>query len=176
MREMATSLLALTKAHDVAGFDCGTPALNRWLQTTAMQHQKNGMSRTFVTVDNSNPEKILGFVTLAIRTMTPKSELPSDMRKRLPNAVPGYTLARLAVDRSVQGQGLAEHLLLNAMARAYTASASMGGYALFVDAKEGAASFYEKYGFVRLPDDPDILVMPMASMPDFSQLDLLPGA
>jgi ribosomal protein S18 acetylase RimI-like enzyme len=167
---MAPQLEALTRAHDVRSFDCGTPALNRWLQTTAMQHQKNGISRTFVKVDEGQLEKILGFVTLAIRTMTPADDLPAEMRKRLPGAVPGYTLARLAVDIAAQGQGLGEHLLLEAMERAYYASASMGGYALFVDAKEGAASFYEKYGFVPLPDDPHILVMPMAGMPDFSEL------
>lgn len=173
---MASQLEALTRAHDVKRFDCGSPALNRWLQTTAMQYQKSGTSRTFVKVDDKDPEKIFGFVTLAIRPMTPKEELPAEMHKRLPGSIPGFTLARLAVDVTAQGQGLGEHLLLDAMERACHASRSVGGYALFVDAKDGAASFYEKYGFVPFPDDPDTLVMPMASMPDFSQLDEPPAA
>lgn len=41
------------------------------------------------------------------------------------------------------------------------------GFALFVDAKDGAASFYENYGFQPLPDDPNTLVLPFASMPAF---------
>ena len=173
---MVSQLEALTRAHDVASFDCGTAVLNHWLQTTAMQHQKNGTSKTFVKVDDNDPEKILGFVTLAIRPMTPKEYLPEEMRKKMPRSIAGFTLARLAVDVTAQGQGLGEHLLLDAMERAYLASDSVGGYALFVDAKEGAAGFYEKYGFVPFPDDHDTLVMPMASMPDFRQLGEPPPA
>lgn len=135
-----------------------------------MQHQKNGTSKTFVKVDRDDPARILGFVTLAIRPMTPKEELPAEMHKRLPGSIPGFTLARLAVDVTAQGQGLGEHLLLDAMERAWHASGNVGGYALFVDAKDGAAGFYEKYGFVPFPDDRYTLVMPIASMPDFGQL------
>lgn len=167
---MASRLEALTRAHDVARFDCGTPVLNHWLQTTAMQHQKDGTSKTFVQVDDNDPEKILGFVTLAIRPMTSKEDLPEEMRKKMPRSIAGFTLARLAVDVTVQGKGLGEHLLLDAMERAHRASDNVGGYALFVDAKDGAAGFYERYGFVPFPDDRDTLVMPIASMPDFSQL------
>ena len=42
----------------------------------------------------------------------------------------------------------------------------IGGYALFVDAKDAAAAaFYKKYGFTAFPDDPLILCMPFADMP-----------
>jgi GNAT superfamily N-acetyltransferase len=167
---MAPELKPLESAHDVSSFDCGNPALNSWLQTTAMQHQKNGMSRTFVAMDDENPKRIAGFLTLAVRTLTSRDELPVSMRKKLPHSVPGYTLARLAVATTAQGRGLGEHLLIEAMERAYRASQSVGGFALFVDAKEGAAAFYEKYGFVPLPDDPNTLLLPFASMPDFGSL------
>jgi hypothetical protein len=53
------------------------------------------------------------------------------------------------------------------MERVFMAAQNVGGFALFVDAKDGAASFYAKYGFEPLPDDPDTLVMPIASMPKF---------
>jgi GNAT superfamily N-acetyltransferase len=134
-----------------------------------MQHQKNGTSKTFVHVIADKPSNILGFVTMAIRSLTPSTELPPDMRKRLPRDVPGFTLARLAVSNQAQRGGVGEFLLMEAMERAWRASRSVGGFALFVDAKDGAASFYTQYGFQPFPNDPDTLVLPIASMPAFSE-------
>jgi GNAT superfamily N-acetyltransferase len=164
---MGPALQVLTKVHDVKEFDCGIMELNNWLQTTAMQHQKNGMSKTFVYADQVD-NKILGFMAMAIRSFTPSEDLPLEMRRRLPRGVPGFTLARLAVHKEAQGRGVGVHLLMEAMERAYQASQSVGGFGLFVDAKDGAASFYEKYGFQPFPSDRNILVLPIASMPDFS--------
>lgn len=168
---MAPKVQALSQSHDVRSFDCGVPVLNKWLQTTAMQHQKNGTSKTFVITDETQPAKIAAFVTLAIRTLTPASELPSDLQKKLPRQVPGFTLARLAVAKTHQRKHLGEFLLMEAMERVWRASQNVGGFALFVDAKDGAASFYEKYGFVAFPDAPDTLVFPIASMPSFPMRD-----
>lgn len=53
------------------------------------------------------------------------------------------------------------------MERVCQASRLVGGFAMFVDAKDGAVDFYKKYGFIQLPNDPDILVLPIASMPGF---------
>jgi hypothetical protein len=40
---------SLDKAkHDRAGFDCGEPALDEFLETKASQHQARRVSRTFV--------------------------------------------------------------------------------------------------------------------------------
>lgn len=165
---MATlKVQALEKAHDVASFDCGNPDLNDWFQTTARQHQKNGTSKTFVLIDEAQPSAVIGFVTMAIRDVTPKEDLPAAMARKLPTKVPGYTLARLAVSVTAQKQGRGEYLLFEAMERAYHAAQLVGGFALFVDAKDGAAEFYEKYGFVPFPDDPHTLVLPIASMPEF---------
>lgn len=158
---------ALTKAHDVADFDCEIPALNNWLKTVARQHQKNGTSKTFVLIDETVPTKIIGFFAMALRTPTLVDDLPPAMQRKLPNAVSGYTLARLAVSVDFKGHGHGETLLLKAMQKAQRASKLAAGFGLFVDAKEGAASFYEKYGFAPFPDDPDTLVFPIAEMPEF---------
>lgn len=164
---MALKVAALEKSHAVAVFDCSEPKLNIWLQTIAMQHQKNGTSKTFILSDDAEPGKVLGFCTLAIRSLTATGELPQQMRRKLPRQVPGYTLARLGVAVEAQGQGHGARLLLEAMEKAYRASQNVGGFALFVDAKEGAASFYEHFGFRVCPDDADTLVLPIASMPKF---------
>ena len=39
----------LRPTHDLAGFDSGNDALNRWLVSRAVRNQDSGASRTFVT-------------------------------------------------------------------------------------------------------------------------------
>lgn len=158
---------ALGKAHEVANFDCGNRDHDHWLKTTARQHQKNNTSKTFVLIEGESPTVVQGFVTLAIRDLTSRDALPAAMAKRLPANVAGYTLARLAVSVDAQRRGYGERLLFEAMERVCQASRLVGGFAMFVDAKDGAVDFYKKYGVVQLPSEPDILVLPILSMPEF---------
>jgi predicted N-acetyltransferase YhbS len=98
--------------------------------------------------------------------MVPISLLPPEMARRLPREVPAYTLARLAVAIDRQGQGAGADLLMNAMDRVREAAEAVGGYALFVDAKDKAgAGFYAKYGFVPCPSNPLMLVMMISELP-----------
>ena len=168
---MATTVVALDKVHKTKEFDCGSPELNHWLQHVASQHQKNGISRTFILPEAGQHEKIAGFFAMAVRGLVPTGDLPEQTLRKLPQKVPGFTLARLAVSKDHQGKGLGAYLMMEAMERAQRAAKSVGGYALFVDAKDGAASFYEKFGFRPFPSDPNILVLPMAAMPKFPPQD-----
>ena len=62
-------------------------------------------------------------------------------------------LARLALDSSLQGQGLGESLLIDVLERATAAVGAAGGRLIAVDAIDSTvAEFYEHYGFVRCPD------------------------
>jgi len=163
---MAHLLTALEAVHDVASFNCGTPVLNSWLQTTARQHQRHGASKTFVLIDDAEPAEIIAYYALAIRAMTPKENIPAPLMKRLPNNLPGFTLARLAVAKRHQGRGFGKLLLVSAMRRVKLAAAEVGGFALFVDAKEPqGTSFYQKYGFMAFPDDPLTMLIPIADIP-----------
>lgn len=162
---MTLTVLALSREHDVANFDCGNPVLNLWLQRIASQHQRHGTSKSFVLVENTFPKTILGYFSIAVRGLTPASDLPPDIAKRLPRAVSGYTLARLAVAKGQQGKKFGARLLFEAMDRIYNASQLVGGFALFVDAKDGSAQFCEHFGFLALPNDPQTLVLPIASIP-----------
>jgi GNAT superfamily N-acetyltransferase len=66
------------------------------------------------------------------------------------------------VDQSVQGQGLGEMLLVNALDRARRLSSQLGVYAVEVHAiDEKARSFYEKYGFGPLEGLPLDLYLPL---------------
>jgi GNAT superfamily N-acetyltransferase len=74
-----------------------------------------------------------------------------------------FRLGRLAIDRSVQGQGLGGDLLLAAGARALAVAAEVGGIALAIDAKdESAARWYARFGALGLLDDPLKLILPLS--------------
>jgi GNAT superfamily N-acetyltransferase len=80
---------------------------------------------------------------------------PHEVRREiLPRRIAhGALLARLALDSSLQGQGLGESLLIDALERATAAVGAAGGRLIAVDAIDSsAAELYEHYGFVRCPD------------------------
>ena len=79
--------------------------------------------------------------------------------------VPGFRLARLAVDRRWQGQRIGGQLLLAAGRRCVWASAEVGGVVLVIDAKnERVAGWYASYGAVPLLDAPLSLMLPLATI------------
>jgi GNAT superfamily N-acetyltransferase len=154
----------LTGSHDRNRFECGSAALDLWLRNTAGQHQKRGISRAFVAVCDDEPARIRGHYALTACEVV-ASALPGDLAKKLPRSVPGVRLGRLAVDRSVQRQGLGEILLVDAIRRANHVTTHIGVHALFVDAKdEQAARFYRAYGFKPFPDNPLVLFLPLAGL------------
>jgi ribosomal protein S18 acetylase RimI-like enzyme len=74
-------------------------------------------------------------------------------------------LARLAVDRKLQGQGLGGQLLLAAGRRCLLAATEVGGVVLVIDAKnERVAGWYASYGAVPLLDAPLSLMLPLATI------------
>lgn len=157
---MAHCVVPLDQSHDVAGFDCGVEELNEWLQKVARQHQEKSLSKTFVLINEEKPDAIVGFYALAQRGLVAKEQLPPELSRRLPRAIPSFVLGRLAVSADAAGQGHGATLLVDAMSRALLVSQEVGGPFLFVDAKdEAAAAFYRHFGFVPLPVDPLTLVI-----------------
>jgi len=79
--------------------------------------------------------------------------------------VPGFRLARLAVDRRFRGQGIGARLLLSAGRRCLLAAAEVGGVALVIDAKNArVAGWYASYDGVPLQDAPLSLLLPLATI------------
>ena len=158
------SIQPLRGNHDRSRFDSGSGELDRWLRQTAQQHQRRGISKTFVAVADDEPSRILGFYALTACEVVSQN-LPDDLARRLPRKVPGIRLGRLAVDRAVQGQGLGELLFMDAIERARRVLEHVGVHALFVDAKDDrAGAFYRKYGFRPLPEQPLQLVLVLAGL------------
>lgn len=109
-------ILPLTGSHDRQGFDCGRAELNDWLQRIARQHQDKGLSKTYVAIHESSPQKMLGYYALTLAEID-THYIPESARKRFPNRVPGVRFGRRAVDRAYQGKGPGVLLLVDALER-----------------------------------------------------------
>lgn len=154
----------LNSSHDRQGFDCGNENLNQFLRQTARQHIQKGISRTFVLVDREQPQVIVGFFTLSLCEVRAE-KLPPRWSKKYPPKVPGVKLARLAVAKARQRQGIGQILMVEAMQRAVTIANNAGVIGLFVDAKDkAAAGYYERYGFVRLEDSCLEMFLPLSTI------------
>lgn len=160
---MALIVSSLDKAaHNRKAFDCGTPALNDFLATKAAKHQDQRVSRTFVLLDDANTARILGYYTLSTSQIARES-LSATEAKALPrHPIPAVMLARLAIDKSQQGNGYGTLMLMDVIRRCALVGMSAGTYAIVVDAKDEAAQrFYERFGFMAITDRPLTLYLPI---------------
>lgn len=137
---------ALREDDDRASFRSGDADLDRFFQQFAGQNQfRHHLGVTYVAVHEQN---IVGFVTVAAAHVE-IDELPTAMRRKLPQyPLPVLRLARLAIDQSVQGQGLGLQLLRFVLRLALQMADDYGCVGVVVDAKPDAVAFYAKYGFL----------------------------
>ncbi len=104
--------------HDREGFDCGAPELNEYIRRYARQNHESGGAKTFVAAAPAAPARVLGYYSISPGAIA-FARVPATLARRLGRyEVPVFRLGRLAVDRSMQGQGLGGDLLLAAGARA----------------------------------------------------------
>ena len=162
---LAIEKLHVTR-HDRARFHCGVAELDRFIKELASQHQRKHFSTTYVLVDDSVPDEILGFYCLSFGAMN-LTGLPPVEQKKLPrHPVPVARMGRLAVDESCRGKGYGALLLQNAVKRCLNVREEIAHYALVVDAKhEAAARFYEHFGFVSCTDDEMQWYLPLGNQP-----------
>ena len=150
------------KSHDRASFSCGSAALDRYLQLQARQDAEKSVAAPFVlTVPPAL--RVLGYYTLSA-SLVNTSDLPGTLAKKLPRypQLPVTLLGRLAVDRSMKGKGVGQHLLMDALRRCLGAAANNAAMAVLVDAKDDAAeAFYRHFSFLPLQQQPRRLFLPM---------------
>ncbi len=144
-------IAALGRDHTLDRLDSGAPELDEWLRRFARMADTAGTARTYVLLDG---KRALGYYAL-----TPASVDRRELPERHARGVPAYPigvilLARLAIDRSLQGKGYGRALVTDAALRTLQATEIVGARAMLVHARdESAAGFYERLGFVRSPTD-----------------------
>lgn len=152
------------KRHDRAAFSCGVPVLDGYLQRQAAQDMEKHAAVVYVAVIEA--PAIAGYYTLSQFSID-FVQLPDELAKRLPRypVVPATLLGRLAVASSLQGKGLGETLLFDALLRSLNQSTHIASAGLVVDAKdEKASAFYRRYGFVPILDSAQRLFLPMRTI------------
>jgi hypothetical protein len=147
----------LAKGHDVANFDCGSPAQSTWLVRHALQAQQTGTSRVYVvTGDQDAARGVLGYYALAAGSVAPHG-----VPQRLAQGAGRYDqpvviLTRLGVDLSCQHMGLGRGLVVDALRRVAVAAEVIGVRALLIHCEnDGARDFYQRLAkFDVSPTDP----------------------
>lgn len=139
-----------------AGFDCGQPALNQYLQRYALINQAAGMAHTYVCCDTRTlAPSVVAWYSLCVASVEPVAA-PARLRRGVArHPVPVMLLARLAVDQRFQGQGLGRAILKDALLRTLQAADIAGIRALLVHAKDDdARRWYLSWNFEPSPTDP----------------------
>lgn len=151
----------LTSEHDLAGFDCGEPALNEWLRHRALKNESR-FSRTYGVCEGN---RVVAYFCISAGAVE-RATAPGKVRRNAPDTIPVSVIGRLAVSRDRAGKGLGVDMLSDALRRVAVASQSIGIGAVLVHAKNDAARrFYMKCAeFIEYPTDSRILFLPIETV------------
>jgi GNAT superfamily N-acetyltransferase len=145
----------LLPEHDISAFACGNLVLDDWLRRLAGRAQTQGTARTVVWLDGT---RVVGYFSVA-----PTLIAAAGMSRRLGGGVtmiPGFLLGRLALDASIQGQGLGTDLLFDALATICRAATISSGRLIIVDPINAAATtFYAHHGFESIKSSPRMVML-----------------
>ncbi len=158
---MFFSIAVLVPDHNVSQFKCGIRDIDRFLQNHALANAESELSRTFV-VTSTNDNRVIGYYTLSTGSVHFQSVPEKPELKKIRYPIPTIHLGKLAVNASDQGKGIGELLLVDAISRAVRLANDAAAYAidLYSD-NDRATSFYERYGFTPLLDQPNHLFQSM---------------
>jgi len=156
------------KKHNRAAFSCEHKALADYIKQQASQDVKKHVAAVFALTPDGTT--IAGYYTLS-QYGVDAGDVPRQVFEQLKipkyPRLPATLIGRLARHDEFRGQGVGELLLMDALRKALDASRTIASIAIVVDAKDDAAvRFYKKYGFIEMPDHPDRLLLPMATVRD----------
>src|SRR6202051_983490 len=149
--------------HALEGFDCGKESLNTWLIHHARRADSSGVAHVYVWTPLGEP-KVCAYFAICPTELVRKDDGVSGPMAGGYSRIPGYLIARLAIDAALRGQGYGEQLLLDALGKAVAASEIGGGRLVVGDALDDEAqSFYAHYPFVPVRNRERRLVMKVST-------------
>jgi len=154
------------KKHNRAAFLCEHQALTDYIKQQASQDVKKNVAAVFVLTPDG--VTISGYYTLS-QYGVDAGDIPQELLEQLKipkyPRLPATLIGRLARHVDFKGQAVGEILLMDALGKALEATRTVASVAVVVEAKdENAVKFYKRYGFTEMPDHPDRLFMPMATV------------
>ncbi len=157
---MNIKIVPVSKSIERKVFNCGIDELDQYLRQFSIPNDKKNIGKTFVAVEESKPDKPIGYYTVSMAQIL-FTDLPDSIKKGIPKyPVPAMRIGKLAVDSNFKGMRIGSFLLKDAFMRAVNISSEVALYCVIVDAlNEAAKSFYLKYGFVAFEENPLTLVI-----------------
>jgi GNAT superfamily N-acetyltransferase len=152
----------LNKNHLRDQFDCGEESLTRYLKLFAMQNMRKMLNTCYVHAKEDLQVK--AYYTLSNYSLI-KNEIKPDTLpfKMVFDHIPTTLIGKLAVDKTMQNQGLGKWMLLDALSQSYKIAKLSASSAVVVEAlNENAAKFYQRFGFKLLHENK--YYMPMKSI------------
>jgi GNAT superfamily N-acetyltransferase len=140
-------------------FDSGAPELDTWLKDYAYQNQRANNAVTYVSVIDG---EVVGYYCIATAGVG-RDRVPDHLAKSRPTDIPCILLARLAVDRRMQGRRVGLALLRDAVERSIQLTTVVGAVCLLIHCRDDAArDFYlHQAEFLQSPVDPMHLLLPL---------------
>lgn len=152
IQELAIEMINDEFDYDIGEFDCGEETLNTFLKDHLKRQHDGQILKGYVLVTKAQKPKLLGYYTLSGSCFERKMLPSKTQQRKIPyQNAPSITLGRLAIDKSIQGQGWGELLVTHAMNVVWDASKAVGIYGLFVEAlNDKAKRFYTRLDFIQL--------------------------
>jgi GNAT superfamily N-acetyltransferase len=141
-------------------FDCGEAELNSYLKDLALLFQRRRFGVTIIFFEKGNADKkVIGFSTICPACIQLDSLPEKFLKGPKPNPIPAFRICRLAVDKGFQGKGIGKIIFIHALKKCLEQANQIGGNVILIDAKhEKAKMFYERFGFISIPNNPLILI------------------
>ena len=149
--------------HQIGDFSSGIVSLDEWLKRRALANQASGAARTFAVCE---ADRVVAYFALASGAVNvAAAAAPGRFRRNMPDPIPVVVLARLAVDRAYQGQGLGRAMVRDAARRVVHAADTIGIRGIIVHAiSDAAKAFYLALGFEPSPIEPMTLMVTLADI------------
>jgi len=137
----------LSKIYDVSKFDCGDEDLNDFIKNDAFIYQEKKIATTILFFYEEN---LIGFVSIAADSLKlnfDEKQSYNIHQKKLED-VPAVKLARLAVNKIFQKQGIGTNILKWVIGYVLECSEMVAIRFITVDAYHDKLNFYQKFIFL----------------------------
>lgn len=142
----------ISDEHDLSQFDSGVATINAFLTSNALLNHRERYSLVLVLADEAH--RVFGYYALTIGQVSRQIGTKGKARRGAPANIPAVILGRLGVDKSLQGKGVGQDLLMHsigltlALSRENKEGLAPPVSVMAIKALNGnVASFYEHMGF-----------------------------